>query len=41
MQCVVRYKTLPKPNCLSQFFDVTLATAEIKPSLMSKVNTGV
>ena len=37
----VRYKTLPEPKCLSQFFDVTLATAEIKPSLMSKVNTGV
>ena len=37
----VRFKTLPEPKSLAKFFDVTLATAEIKPSLMSKVNTGV
>lgn len=37
----IRYKTLPDPKSVSKFFDVTLATAEIKPSFMSKVNTGV
>lgn len=38
---VVRYKSLPKPCTLSQFFDVSYATAQLTPTLISKVNTGV
>lgn len=37
----IRHKTLPEPKSLRQFFDLTLATAEIKPSLLSKCNTGL
>lgn len=38
---VIRYKSLPQPCTLSQFFDVSYATAQISPTLMSKINTGV
>ena len=37
----VRYLTIPEPKSLLKFLDVRLATAEIRPSLVSKVNTGV
>lgn len=35
----IRYKTLPEPRKLSKFFDISLATAEMKPSYFSKFNT--
>lgn len=35
----IRYKTLPQPRKLSKFFDISLATAEMKPSYFSKFNT--
>lgn len=38
---VIRYKSLPPPFTLAQFFDVTYATAQLTPTLISKVNTGV
>lgn len=38
---VVRYKSLPHPRTFVQFFDVSYATAQITPTLISKVNTGV
>lgn len=36
---LIRYRTLPQPRRLSKFFDLSLATAEMKPSLISKFNT--
>ncbi|CAH1262733.1 CRLS1 [Branchiostoma lanceolatum] len=37
----VRYKTLPPPVTFSRYFDATHATAQLKPTFISKVNTGV
>ncbi|KAI1302404.1 putative cardiolipin synthase (CMP-forming) [Halotydeus destructor] len=39
--CVIRYKSLPPPKTVSRFFDVTMATAQLSPTLISKINTGV
>lgn len=36
---LIRYKSLPHPRRMSSFFDISLATAEIKPSYLSKFNT--
>ncbi|KAJ3648238.1 hypothetical protein Zmor_020056 [Zophobas morio] len=38
---VIRYKSLPPPRTLSRYFDVTHATAQLAPTFISKVNTGV
>lgn len=38
---VVRYKSLPPPRTLMQFFDASYATAQLTPTLISKVNTGI
>ena len=35
----IRYKSLPKPRLLAQLFDPSVATAEVKPTMISKVNT--
>lgn len=37
----IRYKSLPPPKTLSRYFDVTYATAQLEPTLISKINTGV
>ncbi|XP_035676456.1 cardiolipin synthase (CMP-forming)-like [Branchiostoma floridae] len=37
----VRYKTLPPPVTFSRYFDATHATAQLKPTFISKVNTAV
>jgi len=38
---VIRYRSLPPPRTLSRYFDVTHATAQLAPTFVSKVNTGV
>ncbi|XP_062285901.1 cardiolipin synthase (CMP-forming) [Scomber scombrus] len=37
----VRYKTVPPPVTLSKFFNPCYTTAQLKPTLFSKVNTAV
>ncbi|XP_008821057.1 cardiolipin synthase (CMP-forming) isoform X1 [Nannospalax galili] len=37
----VRYRTLPTPRTLSKYFNPCYATARLKPTLISKVNTAV
>ncbi|XP_029114579.1 cardiolipin synthase (CMP-forming) isoform X2 [Scleropages formosus] len=37
----VRYKTIPPPRTLSKYFNPCYATAQLKPTLISKVNTVV
>uniref|UniRef100_A0A8D8Y8X4 cardiolipin synthase (CMP-forming) n=1 Tax=Cacopsylla melanoneura TaxID=428564 RepID=A0A8D8Y8X4_9HEMI len=37
----VRYISLPKPRTLSRYFDVSLATAQLAPTFISKCNTSV
>ncbi|MFT7813075.1 cardiolipin synthase (CMP-forming) [Arapaima gigas] len=37
----VRYKTVPPPRTLSKYFNPCYATAQLKPTLISKVNTAV
>uniref|UniRef100_A0A8C1S383 Cardiolipin synthase (CMP-forming) n=1 Tax=Cyprinus carpio TaxID=7962 RepID=A0A8C1S383_CYPCA len=37
----VRYKTVPPPVTLSKFFNPCYTTARLKPTLISKINTGV
>ncbi|XP_078675497.1 cardiolipin synthase (CMP-forming)-like [Branchiostoma floridae x Branchiostoma belcheri] len=37
----VRYQTLPPPVTFSRYFDATHATAQLKPTFISKVNTAV
>ncbi|XP_074657525.1 cardiolipin synthase (CMP-forming)-like [Tubulanus polymorphus] len=39
--CFIRYKTLPSPKTVARYFDVKLPTAELQPSLISKVNTAI
>ncbi|XP_075982666.1 cardiolipin synthase [Anticarsia gemmatalis] len=38
---VIRYMSLPPPRTLSRYFDVTHATAQLAPTLISKVNTAI
>lgn len=38
---VLRYKSLPEPKTLARYFDVTMATAQISPTFISKVNTTI
>jgi len=38
---VIRYRSLPPPRTLSRYFDATHATAQLAPTFVSKVNTGV
>uniref|UniRef100_A0A336MPK4 cardiolipin synthase (CMP-forming) n=1 Tax=Culicoides sonorensis TaxID=179676 RepID=A0A336MPK4_CULSO len=38
---VIRYKSLPPPRTLSRYFDVTLVTAQLAPTFISKVNTAI
>lgn len=38
---VIRYMSLPPPRTLSRYFDVTHATAQLAPTFISKVNTGI
>ncbi|NP_001164128.1 cardiolipin synthase 1 [Tribolium castaneum] len=38
---VIRYRSLPPPRTLSRYFDATHATAQLAPTFISKVNTGV
>ncbi|XP_018579669.2 probable cardiolipin synthase (CMP-forming) [Anoplophora glabripennis] len=38
---VIRYKSLPPPRTFSRYFDVSHATAQLAPTFISKVNTGV
>lgn len=37
----VRYRTLPEPRTLSKYFNPCYATARLKPTFISKVNTAV
>ncbi|KAL2099116.1 hypothetical protein ACEWY4_005596 [Coilia grayii] len=37
----VRYKTVPPPVTLSKFFNPCYTTAQLKPTLLSKVNTAI
>ncbi|XP_013078897.2 probable cardiolipin synthase (CMP-forming) [Biomphalaria glabrata] len=37
----IRYISLPPPKTLSRYFDVSLVTAKLYPSTISKVNTGL
>jgi len=38
---VIRYKSLPPPRTFVRYFDATHATAQLAPTLISKVNTAV
>lgn len=38
---VVRYKSLPPPRTFAKYFDVSYPTAQLKPTFISKMNTGV
>ncbi|XP_023940000.2 probable cardiolipin synthase (CMP-forming) [Bicyclus anynana] len=38
---VIRYISLPPPKTLSRYFDVTHATAQLAPTLVSKINTAI
>ncbi|RVE55329.1 hypothetical protein evm_000227 [Chilo suppressalis] len=38
---VIRYMSLPPPRTLSRYFDVTHATAQLAPTMISKFNTAV
>ncbi|XP_059475333.1 probable cardiolipin synthase (CMP-forming) [Neocloeon triangulifer] len=38
---VIRYKSLPPPRTLSRYFDASLVTAQLQPTLVSKINTVV
>ncbi|XP_022255901.1 cardiolipin synthase (CMP-forming)-like isoform X2 [Limulus polyphemus] len=37
----IRYQSLPSPRTLSRYFDVTLPTAKLSPTFISKVNTAI
>ncbi|XP_051166582.1 probable cardiolipin synthase (CMP-forming) [Leptopilina boulardi] len=37
----LRYRSLPPPRTVAKYFDPTLATVQIKPHWVSKLNTGV
>ncbi|XP_018422031.1 PREDICTED: cardiolipin synthase (CMP-forming) [Nanorana parkeri] len=37
----VRYKTLPPPRTIGKYFNPCYATAQLEPTLISKMNTGV
>lgn len=37
----IRYHSLPPPRTFSRYFDVTLATVKLSPTLLSKVNTAL
>lgn len=37
----IRYKSIPKPRTLSKFFDLQLATVQISPTFLSKLNTAI
>lgn len=37
----VRYRTLPEPRTLAKYFNPCYATARLKPTFISKVNTAV
>jgi len=37
----IRYHSLPPPKSISKFFDFSMATAEMKPTFISKTNTVV
>lgn len=36
---IIRYKSLPEPRTVGKFFDVTMATADLSPTFLSKLNT--
>lgn len=38
---VIRYISLPPPRTISRYFDATHVTAQLEPTFISKVNTGV
>jgi len=38
---VIRYISLPPPKTLARYFDATHVTAQLEPTFISKVNTGV
>ncbi|KAF5270896.1 hypothetical protein FQR65_LT17768 [Abscondita terminalis] len=38
---IIRYRSLPPPRTIGRYFDVTHATAQLAPTLISKINTGV
>uniref|UniRef100_A0A1B0A8W9 cardiolipin synthase (CMP-forming) n=1 Tax=Glossina pallidipes TaxID=7398 RepID=A0A1B0A8W9_GLOPL len=38
---VIRYISLPPPRTFSRYFDATHVTAQLEPTLISKINTGV
>ncbi|XP_037812522.1 probable cardiolipin synthase (CMP-forming) [Lucilia sericata] len=38
---VIRYISLPPPRTFSRYFDATHVTAQLEPTFISKVNTGV
>ncbi|GAB1601366.1 uncharacterized protein LOC115217421 [Argonauta hians] len=37
----IRYISLPQPRTVKRYFDLTYATAQLHPTLLSKVNTGI
>lgn len=37
----IRYRSLPPPKTLARYFDPTHATAQLAPTFISKINTGV
>ncbi|XP_076756884.1 cardiolipin synthase [Xylocopa sonorina] len=37
----IRYKSLPPPKTLTRYFDPTHATAQLAPTLISKINTAI
>ncbi|XP_066956910.1 probable cardiolipin synthase (CMP-forming) [Macrobrachium rosenbergii] len=37
----VRYKSLPPPKTIARYFDATHATAQLAPTMLSKINTAI
>lgn len=37
----IRYLSIPKPRTIGQFFDLRLATVQISPTFLSKLNTAI
>ena len=37
----IRYLSIPKPRTLNKFFDLRLATVQISPTILSKLNTAI
>ena len=39
--CYIRYLSIPSPRTINKFFDLKLATVQISPTFLSKLNTTI